>query len=105
LNGIANADFVEGDLEFMLERVEPPPDLILLDPPRAGCGVRTAERVAALRPTRLVYVSCNPSTFAREAAVFLKAGYAMTDLTLVDQFPNTHHIETVARFEKAPGPE
>jgi tRNA/tmRNA/rRNA uracil-C5-methylase (TrmA/RlmC/RlmD family) len=75
------------------------PDLVILNPPRGGCGRRVAERIAELRAERVVYVSCNPSTFAREAAVLLKRGYVLTRLTMVDQFPNTYHIELIAELE------
>jgi 23S rRNA (uracil1939-C5)-methyltransferase len=75
------------------------PDVVVLDPPRAGCGVRTAEQIAGLKPRRIVYVSCNPTTFAREAKVLDEKGYRIRRITLVDQFPNTYHIEMVALFE------
>ena len=63
-------------------------------------GVKAAERITELKPERIVYISCNPSTFAREAAVFSKQGYGMRRLTLIDQFPNTYHIETVALLSR-----
>ena len=61
--------------------------------------MKAAERIKELRPGRIVYVSCNPTTFAREASVFLAAGYDLKRLTLIDQFPNTYHIELAAAFE------
>jgi len=90
---------VEGQADATLASSDLKPDVIVLNPPRAGCSVKTAERIARLRPQRIVYVSCNPSTFAREAAVFSNSGYTLSRLTLVDQFPNTYHIETVGLFE------
>jgi 23S rRNA (uracil1939-C5)-methyltransferase len=75
------------------------PDVVIVDPPRAGLGVETAEKIAGLKPERIVYVSCNPSTFAREAKTFLEKGYALRRVKLVDQFPNTYHIESIALFE------
>ena len=92
--------FVEGQADATLSQSELRPDVVVLDPPRAGCGVKNAERIAQLKPRRIVYVSCNPSTFAREAAVFAKHDYELRRLTLVDQFPNTYHIETVACFDR-----
>ena len=71
------------------------PEVVVLDPPRAGCGLKTAEQIAALKPKRVVYVSCNPATFAREASKF----GVLKKLTLIDQFPNTYHIELVGVFE------
>jgi tRNA/tmRNA/rRNA uracil-C5-methylase (TrmA/RlmC/RlmD family) len=71
-----------------------------LNPPRAGAGREVAKRVAELKAQRIVYVSCNPSTLGREAAILTSNGYQLRSLTLVDQFPNTYHIETVALFER-----
>jgi 23S rRNA (uracil1939-C5)-methyltransferase len=99
LNEAPDVEFVEQDLDRAIFDREWRPELVLVDPPRSGCGVRSAERIATWKAPRLIYISCNPSTFAREAAVFIKAGYRFERLTLVDQFPNTYHIETVARFE------
>src|SRR3989442_12087442 len=87
--------FVEGQADATLRESDLKPDVVVLDPPRAGCGVKTAEQIALLKPRRIVYISCNPSTFAREAAVLVKQNYALTRLALIDQFPNTYHIETV----------
>jgi 23S rRNA (uracil1939-C5)-methyltransferase len=92
--------FVEGQADTALRGSDLKPDVVVLDPPRAGCGVKTAEQIAKMRPQRIVYVSCNPTTFAREAAVLVNHDYKLTRLTLLDQFPNTYHIETVALFEK-----
>jgi len=100
LNHIENIQFVERDVDSALKDAKIKPDLVLLNPPRTGCGKQTAERIAALNAPRVVYVSCNPSTFAREAAVFVKQGYNLERITLVDQFPNTYHIEIVASFQK-----
>lgn len=97
-NAAGNAEFHEGDLDRAAAHPDLRPDLVLLDPPRSGCGVREAGRIADWRAPVVVYVSCNPSTFAREAALLIKAGYRLERLTLVDQFPNTYHIEAVARF-------
>ena len=89
---------VDGDVDTTLRESDLHPDVVVLDPPRAGCGVKTAETIAKLKPERIVYISCNPATFAREAAVFGKQGYPLRRLTLVDQFPNTYHIEIVGFF-------
>jgi 23S rRNA (uracil1939-C5)-methyltransferase len=90
---------VEGHADATVSGAELKPDVIVLDPPRAGCGVKLAEQICRLRPHRIVYVSCNPSTFAREAATFVKNAYELRRLTLIDQFPNTYHIETVGLFQ------
>jgi 23S rRNA (uracil1939-C5)-methyltransferase len=98
-NGSQRLRFVEGNVNSLIGGARLKPDLVVLDPPRAGCGVKTAEGIAQLQPRRIVYISCNPSTFAREAAIFSKHNYGLRRLALVDQFPNTYHIETVATFE------
>jgi 23S rRNA (uracil1939-C5)-methyltransferase len=90
---------VEGHVDATVRASDLRPNVVVLDPPRAGCGVETADRIAALGPNRIVYVSCNPATFAREAAAFKAKGYALRRMSLVDQFPNTYHIELVASFE------
>lgn len=90
---------VEGQVDATLRAADLHPNVVLLDPPRSGCGEQTAHQIAALRPDRIVYVSCNPATFAREAATFSAKGYDLRRVSLVDQFPNTFHIELVASFE------
>jgi 23S rRNA (uracil1939-C5)-methyltransferase len=99
LNGRWNLKVFEGEVDATLEQADIKPDVVVLDPPRAGCGVKVAGRITQLKSGRLVYVSCNPTTFAREASVFLAAGYDLKRLTLIDQFPNTYHIEMAAAFE------
>jgi 23S rRNA (uracil1939-C5)-methyltransferase len=94
-NKAGTIQFVEGPVDSTLRQSELQPDVVVLDPPRAGCGVKVAEGIAEMKPKRIVYVSCNPATFAREAG---KLG-RLTRLTLIDQFPNTYHIELVGVFE------
>ena len=98
---------IEGSIEAHVDSVdgflagyEGRPDLVLADPPRTGLGVRVAERLAAIGPREIVLVACDPSTLARDAAVLLKAGYAIEKLTLIDLFPQTFHIESIVRFRK-----
>lgn len=90
---------VEGRVDTTLRGATLQPNVVIVDPPRVGLGVETAGEIAGLKPERVVYVSCNPSTFAREAKTFLEKGYALRRVTLVDQFPNTYHIESIALFE------
>jgi 23S rRNA (uracil1939-C5)-methyltransferase len=99
LNSIRNATFVEAEVGAALQDSKISPDLILMNPPRTGAGKETAERIAGLGAARIVYVSCNPSTFAREAAVFLSKGYGLNQIAMIDQFPNTYHIEMAATLE------
>jgi 23S rRNA (uracil1939-C5)-methyltransferase len=98
LNGTENVQFVEREVETALKDADVKPDLVLLNPPRTGCGKQAAQTIAKMMVPRIVYVSCNPSTFAPEAAVFLKQGYKLERITMIDQFPNTYHIEMIAAF-------
>ena len=99
VNSRGNLKVFEGQVDATLEEADIKPDLVVLDPPRAGCGVKVAGRITELKPGRIVYVSCNPTTFAREASVFLTRGYDLKRLTLLDQFPNTYHVELIGGFE------
>ena len=99
LNDRWNLEFFEGQVDATLQGADLRPEVVVADPPRAGCGVKNAERIAALGPRRIVYVSCNPTTFAPDAAALASKGYALRRLTLVDQFPNTYHIEIIGLFE------
>ncbi len=76
-------------------------DTIVLDPPRAGIAPKTLQKVMALGASHLVYISCNPSTQARDTETLEQGGYKLTKLSLVDQFPHTSHIEAIAVYEKA----
>ena len=78
------------------------PDLVVLDPPRAGAGLAVTAALAALRPRRLAYVSCEPASFARDARVLLDAGWTMPSLRALDCYPMTEHVELVAVFEPPP---
>jgi 23S rRNA (uracil-5-)-methyltransferase RumA len=75
-------------------------DTIVLDPPRAGIAPKTLNKVIALNASRIVYISCNPSTQARDIKTLEENGYATKKITLVDQFPHTSHIEAIGLFEK-----
>lgn len=86
------------DAEVWMEQLETAPDFVLLDPPRAGIGKRMVERLAQLRPPKLAIVSCDPATLARDLAGLTGAGYRIDRLTLVDLFPQTYHLETVAHL-------
>ncbi len=101
LNGVENIEFVEGDVKaYLADRTRQKPDIVVLDPPRAGLHPKVIPRVVELGPPKLVYVSCNPTTFARDAALLVGAGYQLHNLTPVDMFPHTRHVELVARFSR-----
>ncbi len=106
-NGLATAEFVQGDVSKevrpLLERV-PKPDLLFVDPPRAGLTARAVRRVIELAPQRLVYVSCNPTTLAPNARQLVDVGYVLEKVRPVDMFPHTPHIECVAQFVRGAEP-
>ena len=76
------------------------PDLIVVDPPRTGLGAETTALLAQIETPALVYVSCDPATLARDLRALIAAGYAIEKLTLADLFPQTFHLETVARLRR-----
>ncbi|MEV0631207.1 class I SAM-dependent RNA methyltransferase [Nonomuraea wenchangensis] len=82
---------------FQIERA----DLVVVDPPRAGLGREVVERVAALEAARIVYVSCDPATFARDLKWLAERGYALSALRAFDAFPMTHHVECVGLLQRA----
>ena len=83
----------------LLEGGMPTPDVVVLDPPRAGLTPKAVRRVLELEPQRIVYVSCNPTTLAGNAELLAEGGYRLERVRPVDMFPHTHHVECVARFE------
>jgi 23S rRNA (uracil1939-C5)-methyltransferase len=87
---------VQANVEAFLTRFgEAAPELVLADPPRAGLGKTVAAELVRLRPARIVIVSCDPSTLARDLAGLLAGGYRMERVTMVDLFPQTYHLESV----------
>jgi 23S rRNA (uracil1939-C5)-methyltransferase len=103
LNDIVNARFFAGDIRLaMRELVETAgrPDLVLVDPPRAGLSQKVVRRIVEAQPSRIVYVSCNPTTLAPNAAQMVEAGYRLVRVRPVDMFPQTPHIESVALLER-----
>ncbi len=105
-NGIANAEFVVGDvakaIQPLVDAGAPLPDLVVVDPPRAGLTPKAVRRVLELAPRRIVYVSCNPTTLAGNAELLVAGGYRLEVVRPVDMFPHTPHVECVARFERDP---
>ncbi|MDK2866456.1 MAG: rRNA (uracil1939-C5)-methyltransferase, partial [Clostridiales bacterium] len=96
LNGLDNCTFLCGDVYQTLDTVEARPDVIVVDPPRAGIGEKAVQRITAYGVPEIVYISCNPKTLYEDLAWFKRAGYAPADgLKLVDMFPWTYHVETV----------
>jgi tRNA/tmRNA/rRNA uracil-C5-methylase (TrmA/RlmC/RlmD family) len=102
-NGIEGVTFFTADVgKFLSEHPQYTNKIrtVILDPARAGIAPKTLKKIIKLNADRLVYVSCNPATQARDTEQLIGSGYALKKLSLVDQFPHTSHIETVALFEK-----
>ena len=104
LNGVSNARFRVGDARTEIRPLVAEagtPDLVVVDPPRAGLSKKVVRRVIECGAPRIVYVSCNPTTLAPNAAQLQEAGYRLRRVKPVDMFPQTPHIECVALLEKA----
>ena len=102
-NGIENARFICADAGEAAEKLlgeGKRPEVIVLDPPRKGCSEQTIKAAAGMAPDRIVYVSCDPATLARDCAVFKELSYEVEEATPVDLFPRTAHVETVALLSK-----
>ncbi|GAA1309471.1 putative RNA methyltransferase [Planotetraspora silvatica] len=103
LRDLPQATFERGRVEEALDRLDlEVADLVVADPPRAGLGRPVVDRVASLRASRIVYVSCDPATLARDIAWFAGHGYRVDGLRAFDQYPMTHHVECVALLVKEP---
>ena len=103
-NGVKNIQFFCGDAgKFMVEMAEmgENADVVITDPPRAGCSLDFLKSLIKLAPKRVVYVSCNPETLARDLGFLTRKGYKATKIQPVDMFPFTEHVETVVLLEKA----
>jgi 23S rRNA (uracil1939-C5)-methyltransferase len=105
-NEIPGVQFFAGDTRLALpELVERAgrPDVVVVDPPRAGLSQKVVRRIIEASPKRIVYVSCNPTTLAPNAAQLVEAGWVLRKVRPVDMFPQTHHIECVALLERLSG--
>lgn len=102
-NRIQNAEFIVGDVAEVMPRLYRNgvrPDVIVTDPPRAGCTPVVLETFARMNPSRIVYVSCNPATLARDLAILDELGYRTEKIQPVDMFPMTHHVESISLLSR-----
>jgi 23S rRNA (uracil1939-C5)-methyltransferase len=98
LNKVRNVEFAAGDAVVVMPRLYAQgvrPDVIVVDPPRAGCEKIVLETFAKMQPERIVYVSCNPASLARDLAVLEELGYTTLEVQPVDMFPQTYHVESI----------
>jgi 23S rRNA (uracil1939-C5)-methyltransferase len=100
LDEFDHVELYEAPVEDVLTSINFTPDLIVMDPPRAGLGVKTIEGVLAQGAAHLAYISCDPATLARDSNQLVAGGYSLERLTLFDMFPQTYHIESISFWEK-----
>jgi 23S rRNA (uracil1939-C5)-methyltransferase len=99
-NGMKNATFITGAVSDIIEDIRqnktfPLPDIVMVDPPRAGLDSHTLQHLIELKPRKILYISCNPGTQAENVAALQQAGYVIEAIQPVDQFPHTVHIENI----------
>lgn len=101
-NGIENADFTAEDAGHFMDKLAKEGeslDVLLMDPPRAGSNQQFLRSACSLAPKRIVYISCNPNTQARDVEYLVKHGYQLTEVQPVDMFPHTNHVENICALE------
>jgi 23S rRNA (uracil-5-)-methyltransferase RumA len=98
LNGLTNCEFIAGDVLKVIDEITDKPDFIVLDPPRDGIHPKALQKIIDYRVDRIVYISCKPTSLARDLEALLDGGYRIERVVAVDQFPNTQHTETIARL-------
>ena len=102
-NEINNVEFISGDFEKVLTQLAPSlkgVDLLVVDPPRKGLTAAILQSIVKIKPHRMVYVSCNPGTLARDLSSLVTNGYEIKEVQPVDMFPHTAHVETVVLMSR-----
>jgi 23S rRNA (uracil1939-C5)-methyltransferase len=100
LDEFDNVELYEGLAEYVIGHLEAKPDVVLVDPPRAGLDKAVVDGIQKLKPRVIAYVSCDPSTLARDARRLIEGGYNLMQVTPFDLFPHTYHIESISIFER-----
>ena len=100
LDEFSNVELYEAPAEDVLPQLEIQPDVAIVDPPRAGLDKKALDAILNLSPKTLAYISCDPSTLARDAARLIAGGYTLLEVTPFDLFPQTYHIECISIFER-----
>ncbi len=104
LNAVNNCEFIQGETKKVLKDLEldnRTPQLVVIDPPRAGLHPRGIKSLLNIKPLKIIYVSCNPATLARDLRVLCEKDYKLENVQPVDMFPHTYHIESVAKLVRA----
>ena len=100
LNGLDNCEFIAGDVLKVIDEIEDKPDMIILDPPRDGINPKALQKIIDFGVNNLVYISCKPTSLARDLEMLQEQGYRVEKACAVDMFPNTVHVETVVLLSK-----
>lgn len=100
LNGLENCEFIAGDVLKVIDEIEEKPDLIVLDPPRDGIHPKALEKIIDFGVDKLVYISCKPTSLARDLVILQERGYKVDRVCAIDQFPMTVHVETVVGLHR-----
>jgi 23S rRNA (uracil1939-C5)-methyltransferase len=101
INGISNCVFYAGKIENVLSKIAPSKtDLLVIDPPRNGISKEGMKHIISINPRTIAYVSCNPSTLARDLKILLGHGFGISTIAPFDFFPHTSHLETLVILQK-----
>lgn len=100
LNGLDNCKFIAGDVLKVLDEIEEKPDYIILDPPRDGIHPKAIGKIIEYGVENMVYISCKPTSLARDLQIFMARGYRVEKICCVDMFPNTYHVETCVLLQR-----
>ncbi|HEY60124.1 MAG TPA: class I SAM-dependent RNA methyltransferase [Anaerolineae bacterium] len=100
LDAFSNVSLYQGAAREVLPQLDVKPDVVIIDPPRAGIHRKALDALVQLAPTQIAYVSCDPAILARDAKRLFRAGYILTESILCDMFPQTYHIESLNMFQK-----
>ncbi len=100
LNGLTNCEFIAGDVLKVIDDITEKPDIIVLDPPRDGCNPKALDKIIAYGVEEIVYISCKPTSLARDLEIFQARGYRVVKGCAVDQFVNTLHVETIVALRR-----
>ncbi|GFI24625.1 23S rRNA (uracil-C(5))-methyltransferase RlmCD [Lachnospiraceae bacterium] len=100
INGLHNCEFIAGDVLKVIDEIDEKPDYIILDPPRDGIHPKALQKIIDFQVDRLVYISCKPTSLARDLEVLIDGGYRIERVVVVDQFPGTVHVETIVGLQR-----
>jgi 23S rRNA (uracil-5-)-methyltransferase RumA len=100
LNALSNCEFIAGDVLKVIDDITDKPDFIVLDPPRDGIHPKALQKIIDYKVDKLVYISCKPTSLARDLEALIDGGYRMERVVAVDQFPGTNHVETIVLMSR-----